>query len=111
MKTITVPKSIFAEGLLDQDKCPLDQLEEYHLSQTQFNKLWSIGLFEEMNQICGTLIDDYESESISKMESIIKVIAFIESRKWSEDVNGSIAEIENLFNKAREYNTSVHFYF
>jgi hypothetical protein len=27
-----------------------------------FSSLWGIGLFDRINQACGTLIDDYESE-------------------------------------------------
>ncbi|MCP4944138.1 MAG: hypothetical protein GY924_19455 [Planctomycetaceae bacterium] len=30
--------------------------------QSLFDQLWDIGLFKDINQACGTLIDDYEAE-------------------------------------------------
>jgi hypothetical protein len=111
MKTITVPKSADAQKLLDLDQCPIEQLEELVLSQDQFDKLWSVGFFYEINRICGSLIDDYEDEAISAKKFAPYVLEFIQSKRWSSEINGSIKEIETLFAKAKEYNTSVYFYF
>jgi hypothetical protein len=111
MKTITVPKNAEAERFLDLNKCPPDQLEEIALTQEQFDKLWSAGLFAEINKICGSLIDDYEDGSISTMNSISAVLELIQSKQWSEEVTDSVTKIEGLLEKAKEQNTSVHFYF
>ena len=111
MKTITVPKSAGAGKLLDIDQCPADQLEEIVLPQEQFDKLWSVGLFKEINRICGSLIDDYEDQSISEMGAIQAVLEFVQSKQWGDDIDDSMKKIESLLVKAKEYKTSVNFYF
>lgn len=111
MKTIAVPKIADVKELLDINQCPADQLEELVLPQEQFDKLLSTGLFKEINRICGLMIDDYEDESVSEMVAVQAVIELIQSKQWDDDVNDSMKKIESLFVKAKEYNTSVHFYF
>lgn len=110
MKTITVPLNLEAQELLDLDKCPSDQLDEITLPQEQFDELWSIGFFKYLNEICGSMIDDYEDESIAKYESLKAVLEYIKSEQWPDDILGTVNEIERLFIVAMEKKTSVHFY-
>ena len=111
MKVITVPKSIEAQKLLDLDQCPSELLDETYLSQEQFDLLWKVNFFSEINHICGVNIDDFEDEEITNKASIKNAIAFIQSQKWLEEISEIVLKIEKLFQNAKKYNTSVHFYF
>ncbi|MCE2570053.1 hypothetical protein [Motilimonas eburnea] len=111
MKTITVPKNTEAERLLDLDQCPPEQLEEIILSKEQFANLWSAGFFDDINKLCGSMIDDYEDEILPAKNSVPVVLAYIQTQQWEPKVHDIVNEIKYLLIKAKEYGTSVHFYF
>ena len=70
----------------------------YELPEKEFNYLAINGFFNQINEVCETLIDDYESEVIST-----------ENLKICKDVlKGSRDEISVFYNalhQAIEYNT------
>ena len=111
MKMITVPKNEYAKDLLDQDRCPPDQLDEICLSQEEFDNLWNSNIFVRINEICNVKIDDYEDEEIGDYENILVVLDFLQSSQWPVNILQTVRKIEHLFGKAIEYKTSVHFYF
>lgn len=50
----------------------------YELPNAEFEKLYETGVFDAINQECGLLIDDYESEMISKshLEQCINILEY-----------------------------------
>jgi len=74
---IIVPKHAASLKAVEEDS--IDSPEGFwHLKfsdQKQFERIWSTGLFSEINEKCHTLIDDYEQESVSekKVHMIIKI--------------------------------------
>lgn len=105
-KRIIVPKT-----QKDQDALNFDQEGDFietELSQEQFLELWNSGVFDEVNALIGTLIDDYEDESVTDLSKIEMVINFFETKKSSNPNTESILE---LFKKARDLRTGVFFYF
>jgi hypothetical protein len=51
------------EGLRYNDVNESTQAEYLEISRDLFSNLWEIGLFDEINRRCGSLIDDYEERT------------------------------------------------
>ncbi|MCW8856397.1 MAG: hypothetical protein OQJ95_03465 [Kangiella sp.] len=111
MKIITVPITKEAQELLDIDNCPSDMLEEFQISQKDFDRLWQAGLFALINMSSGAMIDDYEYDSIQNPRKLEAALQSIEKRVWTNELDELIKNIKALFVKAIEYKTSIHFYF
>ncbi|HBN6703794.1 TPA: hypothetical protein L3261_002027 [Elizabethkingia anophelis] len=104
-KTIVVPKNKEAEIALDYDTATPDQVIELILSNDEFNKLWSKGVFSLINSISQSNIDDFEDEHIIDLNLI-----YNSSRELKKNFN-DISEIIKMFELALMYRTSIHFYF
>ncbi|PUB24724.1 hypothetical protein C8J95_1202 [Elizabethkingia sp. YR214] len=104
-KTIVVPKNKEAEISLDYDTATPDQIIELILSNDEFDKLWSKGIFSLINRISQSNIDDFEDEHITDLNLIHS--SFQELKKISND----IPEVVKMFELALMFKTSIHFYF
>ncbi|AKH93444.1 MULTISPECIES: hypothetical protein [Elizabethkingia] len=104
-KTIVVPKNKEAEIALDYDTATPDQVIELILSNDEFNKLWSKGVFSLINSISQSNIDDFEDEHIIDLNLI-----YNSCRELKKNFN-DISEIIKMFELALMYRTSIHFYF
>jgi hypothetical protein len=113
MKTICVPKNQQALARLDTNSSIENDLIEVTLSNEVYSEVERTGLFSVINKDYGTLIDDYEDDSIVD-ETILNSIVndqLFEKLSTSSAVKPTILEIKNLFLKAIEYKTGVFFYF
>lgn len=104
-KIITVPKDKETEQALDYDYAMPEQLVELELTAEAFDKLWNNGGFSLIDKISGTIIDEFEEEHITNLDTVDKVLeALRESRHCPENVI-------NMFEQALAYKTRIHFYF
>jgi hypothetical protein len=111
MKTICTPKSAEAMDRLDMDSCIDGDLVELNFPQDNFEKLWSSGLFDELNRALSIMIDDFEDEKIvgeSVDEAILVLDRFIDSGKAPQNI---FLEIRRLLNLAKKNRTGLFFYF
>ena len=112
-RTIIVPKDKNAENLLDFDNAKLEQLLELQLDESNFEKLHKEGIFDLINKISKTNIDDYENESIQDKDKIKKVIdeLTVKENFVSTELKENVIEIRKLFQEALERGVGVYFYF
>ncbi|WP_433899483.1 hypothetical protein [Pseudomonas sp. PSE1(2024)] len=110
MKTISVPLNALAMQRLDMDEAQPSDLAELILTNNQYADLSNSGAFEKINKTLGTLIDEYEDESIKGRKNLATTLAF-----FSDAFNSSHLEVFNdivKLNKiAIEKETGIFFYF
>jgi hypothetical protein len=109
-RLIIVPKNKEAEKDLDFDKAKKSQLIELHLNDEEFILLYKKGVFELINEIGSTSIDDYEDASLIGEENISNVMAALKLKNvlFEDDL---IMKIICLFEAALNNKTGVYFYF
>ena len=79
------------------------------LSEEEFNKLYSSGIFKELNCVCNVCIDDFESEIIDFSKLIMAketIIKFKNSLPKDEFI-----KLYSLFLEAINYQTLIAFDF
>lgn len=104
-KVISVPKNKDAEVRLNYNEALHFELIEINLTIEEFNYLWDKGVFHLINNICNSIIDDNEDESINDLNLI---------KKTHQELNNRYSECKNIidmFQYALTYKTSIHFYF
>jgi len=110
LKTISVPLNALAMQRLDMDEAQPGDLAELILTNDQYADLSNSGVIEKINQTLGTLIDEYEDESIKGRKNLATTLAF-----FSDAFNSSHLEVFNdivKLNKiAIEKETGIFFYF
>jgi hypothetical protein len=113
MKVVCVPKSIEAESRLDLNESHLDDIDEVSLGDDVFYKLFNSGIFNKINLVTGSLIDDFEDSNIRGREKIAMVLGSgILNQNFEEvEVASALKEIGSLFQKAWGYNTGIYFFF
>lgn len=113
MKTICVPKNKEGESALNFDEATPQQLIELNLPDTQFYSLWGQGFFDEINNLSGSAIDDFEDEKIYEKHKLERVFnsKIFDGKTPDKELNDIINKIKNLFYEAISRDTSIHFYF
>jgi len=113
-KCITVPKTKEAEKKLEFDNALADELIEYNFnSDEDFYDFCQTNIFEEINNICGSMIADFESDGLTSCESKQKCLQFLEDKKLSVDgkVKAIINEVIKLLKEAIARDTGIYFFF
>ena len=112
-KVITVPKNKFAEQVLNFNQAQKEQLIELYLNDEEFEILYKKKLFELINQIAETNIDEYEDDSVSGKEKIGNVLTRLNLENYSldDEYNKLIKKIINLFEEAFNRDTAIYFHF
>lgn len=83
-----------------------NQITEWKLQEKEFEQLYNLGVFELINNECGVIIDDFESEWLEE-ESLLKAIKALEKIDEFEVVK----KLKELVNLAIKNNTCVAFDF
>jgi hypothetical protein len=82
------------------------------LDEALFYELWSFGLFERINRICGSLIDEHEEAEI-RPERVSSVTGVIEEFLLRPEVIGNkrtfLLSLKQLCQLAQSENRSVFF--
>ena len=78
MKQIIVPLSAEAMKKLDYDQANDNELYVFELSEQEVNLLFEKNLFDEINEIIDTYIDDYEDEKIIDLRKLIILKNFLQ---------------------------------
>ncbi len=87
------------EALIINDVSETDNLNYIKISEEAFNNLYNGGFFDMINQRLGTLLDDYEDETVdySKALSMIKLIKEYSKRKKLTDEENKVLNLLNDF--------------
>lgn len=112
-KVIIVPRDKFTEQELNYNQAQKEQLIELYLNDDEFDLLYKKKLFELINQIAETNIDDYEDDSISGKEKIGNVLARLnlEVHSIDDEYNKLIKKMITLFEEAFNRDTGIYFHF
>lgn len=112
-KIIIIPKDKESEKLLDFDNAKPEQLLELRLNKGDFEKLYEEGVFDLINEISNSNIDDYENEEIKDIAIIKKIIdqLIIKENSVNNELKNKVSEIRKLFEEALRREVGVYFYF
>lgn len=113
MKVICVPIDLAAEERLHFDTCKESDLVELYLSEEKFELLDGIGLFQSINAIAHSNIDNFEDEVIRDEESLQLIINsdLLNPNRYSMNILHEIVSIKELFIEALKRRTGVYFFF
>ena len=106
---IRVPKDKRAMKDYDYGVQKKEQMEEMILSETQYKTLDNIGVFDEINEKCGIIIDDYEEEvlELDKIPIALEVV----NQLINNNENNELIRLKRILNLAIKYKTLVGFDF
>lgn len=109
---IVTPKDKRAEELLDFNEARDQDLIQLVLSESQFYQLDACGVFSDLNNMLGCLIDDFEDETITSKQQLEKGLKYLKNLRLKDDhIQGLMEEIICLFEEAVKRQTGVYFYF
>lgn len=109
---IVTPKDKRAEELLDFNEARDQDLIQLVLSESQFYQLDACGVFSDLNNILGCLIDDFEDEAITSKQQLEKGLKYLKNLRLKDDhIQVLMEEIICLFEEAVKRQTGVYFYF
>ena len=78
-----------------------------------FESLWTLGLFQEINARCGTLIDEFEEEMInaSSFESLLAVVDSIAGKinPQESELHEFLTKLQVLIRRASSSSRSILF--
>ena len=109
LRYIRVPKDKKAMEDYDYGVQKEEQMEELVLSEESFDKLWELGVFEQINEACDVLIDDYEEE-VLKLEKIPTALGVV-TRLNEENKTEELIRLRQMLIRAMENQTIVGFDF
>ena len=109
-RIIAIPVSKEAEKRLDYDICMDNDLIEYHLNQSEFDELFNMGFFQEVNNCLGVMIADYEWEEIPE-DKLDRLKRFMELYILKYQNSMVLRNINHFFQLAYEKKTGVFFFF
>lgn len=108
-RVISVPKDANAESALDFNEAKASQLLEFSLREDEFFMLYQKGIFDNINYLGNTSIDDFEDAYVKGDVYLKKVINFLKQEEY-EDIP-VLKNICDLFEEALTRKTGVHFFF
>lgn len=109
MKSITVPISKEAMKRLDFNECLDGDLVEIKLNESEFDKMWSSGVFEIINDAFEKNIDIYEDEYLVGIDNLVQAKKLIDKEFHGADQ--PVQELLLMLDKAIENNTGIFFFF
>lgn len=89
---ISVPKNKKAMEAYDLGEERSEEMVEWKLKESEFNMLYNNGVFQQLNEACDVIIDDFESEVID-VDGLSNAEVVIQ--KLQESFNNK--EIEHLY--------------
>ena len=109
IRLIRVPKNAAAAKQYDNGVIEEQEMITFSLDDTQFNNLLQLGVFDELNDACDILIDDYEEEVIEwkQIPIALSVIASL----IKDNPNELLYQLQKLFILAQKNGTLVGFDF
>ena len=110
---IRVPKSQTATVAYDHGIQESDQIDELRLNEADFTLLYKTGIFDRINKICGTLIDDFEFDSVGfeMSEQCLELIDQTRCKTNNIRVKELLNDLEKMFRLSIKYETLVGFDF
>jgi hypothetical protein len=103
---VVLPLDDHAEWCLRANKSYQDMHVDYLpiIDDPMFECLWSCGILQEINRLCGTLIDEYEEEFV-EVQDILSLIGVFQSKvecvsSTHADIAPFLSELGKLAQKA-----------
>ena len=109
-RVITVPKNKDAQEDLNYDRANQLDLIEWRLTDEEFNKLYTLNVFEIINSTCQVLIDDFEDEEITDAISLQKVKTILDEMIF-KDPFPELVQMKEITEYALNYRTGLFFFF
>lgn len=99
LRYISIPLNAVGEEEYNNGIEDTNNIKTFNLPDEEFNFLYTKGIFDDINNQCELLIDDYESETIdnSKISTCKEIISLFdeEIKTFKEAIN--LAEVNNTF--------------
>jgi len=111
MRQIVVPLDSAAMKRLDYDEAGDAELRTLELGDAAYDALWQCGIVEKLNDTLGTVIDDYEDESIEGEPSLQAAVSLVEDELESHPDCAPLRRLRELIGLALEKKTGIFFYF
>ena len=109
---IVTPKDKRAEELLDFNEAGDHDLIQLVLSDSQFYQLDAFGVFSDLNNMLGCLIDDFEDDAITNKQQLEEGLKYLKNVRLKDDrIQELMEEIISLFEEAVKKETGVYFFF
>ena len=108
---ITVPTTIKSMKEFEYGNIIEDEIEEVMLTNDEFDKIWNLGLFENLNTACNAMIDDYEEDTIEidQLENALEVVTSLNNALFER--SELIERIQELIKLAIKCKTCIIFDF
>jgi hypothetical protein len=92
------------DGSVPVDFLPIDD-------ESLFSQLWDIKLFSEINDACGTMIDDYESEWLlpEQLSAAKSVVTRLQSQNPNGRIGHFLRQLSDMIDRASH--TQIPLYF
>jgi len=111
-KIITIPQTSESMQKMQGDINFKDFQLNFYFSDKEFYDLWDNSIFEKINEVCDSLIDDFEDESILDLDLIQQSIGELLKMQFKSDFSSKNRyKLVSILQKALEYNTGVFFFF
>lgn len=113
LKSIIVPKDKLGLSRLLSTIEPdtNDFYFELKLTDSSFYNLWNLGIFNEINLIADSVIDDFEEEYILDQEKIKYIIEYLSQKILMYPSLSDLDQLLNMFLEAYNRETGIFFYF
>lgn len=111
MKYITVAKDKEAMEALDYDPARPDQIWEYVVPDEEFTFLLTSGITDRINELCDSMIDDFEDEIISDQKCLRLILVYLKKINQTPGNIHITTVLIDMFEKALANQTAVHFFF
>lgn len=107
-----VAKDQAAMAAIDYDTELPDQVIRVELTNLELDYFFTSGLVHELNQVCNSMIDDFEDDRIIGNKKLNGALLVLESYQYRNTRYSTfIGSLINLFQEALARNTAVYFYF
>lgn len=112
-RIVSMPKDVDAARMLNYDRALNDQLIELELDEELFYLLWREQIFDIINEVGNSNIDDYEDDVVIGADNLFQVIRALELKEntTDDDLNELVVKIRCLFEEALQRGTGVYFFF
>ena len=110
--SVLVPLDMEADKCVDYDNYSQDQVIEIKIDDSVLNSLFENKILETINDISGSMIDEFEHDKICDQDSKINIVEYLSSIQCyhNDDLEEFIGSMIGLFGESLRRGTPVHFF-
>ena len=111
-KVILVAKNQAAMEAINYDREEPDQVLKLELTDDELNYFFKSGLVYALNDVCKTLIDNFEDDHIIGRNNLRSGLTLLETYQYRDNrYSAFIGNLITLFQEAFTRDTAIYFYF